>query len=107
MKGSEDGALHRWRDSLRQGEHCQVEGRPSTWTQNALWRAACHEAAGRDCELWGLFEAAKDSYERARRILGENRTEGTGRTSDETNSDVLRPLGRARIVGNLRPLSRG
>lgn len=101
------GALRRWREALRKGEHGQIEAKPSTWKLNALWKAACYEAEARECESRGLFGAAKDSYQRARRILGENRTERKGRLAGETKLDAVRPLSRARMTGKLQPLSAG
>lgn len=59
------GALQQWRKELCRGDASQRAQSPSTWRYDALWRAACYEAAALENERMNLHPAAADSMRRA------------------------------------------
>jgi hypothetical protein len=63
------GALELWRDELRRGVGGQRIDAPSTWRMDALWRAACREAAALEDAAMGLDESARRQMVRAAREL--------------------------------------
>ncbi len=54
MKAPEYPATEQWRNNLRDRIGGQDANKPSTWKLDALWRAACYEAAARDAKALGM-----------------------------------------------------
>jgi hypothetical protein len=58
-------ALQQWRSELRSGYRGQRLDRPSTWRSDALFTAACWEAAGIEAERTGLPATASMYFARS------------------------------------------
>ncbi len=59
------GALRQWREELRRGLNGQQVDRPSTWKNDALYRAACCEANALAASNAGLPDTASLWFGRA------------------------------------------
>jgi len=68
MRGQVLSALTVWRQEIGRGLEGQC-GDPRTWRKDALWRAACHEAAALEYDGMGLPEAAERLRDRAAEII--------------------------------------
>ena len=65
------GALSQWRAELRARVAGQYPERPSTWRDDALFRAACHEANALEAERAGLPRLAALYMERAASTIAD------------------------------------
>jgi len=68
MSGEALSALTVWRREIGRGQGGQSLA-PRTWRKDALWRAACHEAAALEYDGMGLPEAAERLRDRAAEII--------------------------------------
>ena len=53
-------ALTLWREELARGYGGQHADRPATWRYDALWRAACWEAAAQASRDWNALRHARE-----------------------------------------------
>jgi hypothetical protein len=64
-------ALQLWRDEVRRGYGGQRADRSSTWRLDALWRAACWEAAAQEAARDGMMDSWRHAMQRAREVLAD------------------------------------
>jgi hypothetical protein len=69
------GALARWHAEMHAGTRGDP-ARPTTWTHDALWEAACWEYSGANALSRGDPKGAASDFAEARRVLTSNKLSG-------------------------------